>query len=679
MFSFLYFGLKEFRMHALVDIIPSLLHLSLFFFFGGLIAFLHPVHRALIWLTSTALAVLLILYFAFTILPLIKLNSPYQTPISPLLWRLWNYSHELLRKSNPQSSESTILLDIVDAVVHKSYHGDRKKRDSLSVAWTIESLTDDAELLPFIEALPDVIYGPLGLRNDCIHLLRPLLETKDPQRKIIGRIQSLMDNMQSPRFGDEHRKRCKTACPKALWSIAYILHMHSDLFDQKKTGNNHWFSSSNVKSFELGASGENFDPFYAIPAWALMESMSEIQGYTFELFLIRSLDCHLPYEFHPTCKALWNPEYYDDGFSRMLLSNIFGRIPSVPAVQEIDHIFTASLLACTWDTLHYAFRYIAKRHSREALGFIWNGCNRNELADCVPHFCQIIFDRGLKDEEDWQAIWALGDAVSFWVGNKQTSLFWSKLLPLIREQIQTGFLSSHYWSILSMAQIIVLHNLEFDDRIRREAFIKDNSLKIDKAHHHWQDQNTAIEYSITNAFFAMCTDQGMPFKAGATVEWMTRGPLSPWIPAETLAKAGEQIYRIMECAAVDHDNVELKCVVNALWSPLQKFYARSTSLDEEDITASLHLYKATEIYLDMENVEKDGENREKNESPTWWAKDIRAQLTQLLDSRLERENVSQVAEDEPVDVNVTQDATVSASVSNSGRKMIQAVDISQPC
>ncbi|KAJ7222201.1 hypothetical protein GGX14DRAFT_297322, partial [Mycena pura] len=40
MFSYLYYGLKRFHMHTVVEIIPLLLHASLFFFFGGLIAFL---------------------------------------------------------------------------------------------------------------------------------------------------------------------------------------------------------------------------------------------------------------------------------------------------------------------------------------------------------------------------------------------------------------------------------------------------------------------------------------------------------------------------------------------------------------------------------------------------------------------------------------------------------------
>ncbi|KAJ6628285.1 hypothetical protein B0H10DRAFT_1778403 [Mycena sp. CBHHK59/15] len=42
-FSYLYYGLQQFNMHAVVDLIPLMLHISLFFFFSGLVLFLQPI------------------------------------------------------------------------------------------------------------------------------------------------------------------------------------------------------------------------------------------------------------------------------------------------------------------------------------------------------------------------------------------------------------------------------------------------------------------------------------------------------------------------------------------------------------------------------------------------------------------------------------------------------------
>ncbi|KAJ7881376.1 hypothetical protein B0H14DRAFT_2435421, partial [Mycena olivaceomarginata] len=81
-FSFLYFGLKRFRMHTIVDVIPFLLHASLLLFFAGLIAFLLPVNHIMMYLMGIALCVFLLLYAVLTLLPVIHLDCPYRTPLS---------------------------------------------------------------------------------------------------------------------------------------------------------------------------------------------------------------------------------------------------------------------------------------------------------------------------------------------------------------------------------------------------------------------------------------------------------------------------------------------------------------------------------------------------------------------------------------------------------------------
>ncbi|KAJ7162781.1 hypothetical protein C8R43DRAFT_827206, partial [Mycena crocata] len=68
MFSFLYYGLKRFKMHTIVEVIPILLHASLVLFFAGLVAFLVPVNAAI---TALAAAVLLIVAAVYSILTLL--------------------------------------------------------------------------------------------------------------------------------------------------------------------------------------------------------------------------------------------------------------------------------------------------------------------------------------------------------------------------------------------------------------------------------------------------------------------------------------------------------------------------------------------------------------------------------------------------------------------------------
>jgi hypothetical protein len=85
--QFLYAGRRDFQMGALIDIIPSFLHLSLVSFFLGLIAFLSPINHALTWIVVGITAAVVLIYLILTALPIIKRNSPYWTPLSPLAWR----------------------------------------------------------------------------------------------------------------------------------------------------------------------------------------------------------------------------------------------------------------------------------------------------------------------------------------------------------------------------------------------------------------------------------------------------------------------------------------------------------------------------------------------------------------------------------------------------------------
>ncbi|KAJ6563845.1 hypothetical protein B0H19DRAFT_1284873, partial [Mycena capillaripes] len=80
MFSYLYYGLKRFKMHGVVEVVPLLLHVSLIFFFAGLVAFLIPVHPAVAAVAGILTAIVAGTYILLTALPLFALDCPYRTP-----------------------------------------------------------------------------------------------------------------------------------------------------------------------------------------------------------------------------------------------------------------------------------------------------------------------------------------------------------------------------------------------------------------------------------------------------------------------------------------------------------------------------------------------------------------------------------------------------------------------
>ncbi|KAJ7921983.1 hypothetical protein B0H13DRAFT_1546427, partial [Mycena leptocephala] len=67
-FSYLYYGLKRFKMHFIVEMIPLLLHTSLLFFFAGLIAFLIPVNAVIMSVTAALLVIMAGVYALLTLL-----------------------------------------------------------------------------------------------------------------------------------------------------------------------------------------------------------------------------------------------------------------------------------------------------------------------------------------------------------------------------------------------------------------------------------------------------------------------------------------------------------------------------------------------------------------------------------------------------------------------------------
>ncbi|KAJ7494072.1 hypothetical protein FB451DRAFT_1360635 [Mycena latifolia] len=226
-FSYLYYGLKRFKMHHVVEIIPLLLHTSLLFFFAGLVAFLIPVNRAMVIVTSSLLAIIATLYFVLTILPLLYLDAPYRTPLSGAFWSLrrllnaeWN---RLVRGPKHRDTASRYNAEsMVEAMFRQATMPtvERSTRDQQALIWTAKSLSDDMELEPMVEALPDVLWGPEARRQGYdghVHCL-----VQHPEVKLLDRIEGLLHRSPGAMLIPEARKRREIACYKALWAISTL-------------------------------------------------------------------------------------------------------------------------------------------------------------------------------------------------------------------------------------------------------------------------------------------------------------------------------------------------------------------------------------------------------------------------------------------------------------------------
>ncbi|KAJ7644691.1 hypothetical protein FB45DRAFT_298775 [Roridomyces roridus] len=165
-FSYLYYGLKRFSMHVVVDIIPLLLHASLLFFFAGLVAFLIPINIPMAAVAGAILALVTAMYSILTFLPLMYLDCPYRTPLSGAFWDLSRQTRGWFRRRHRVGADTSADKTAMGAMSHQAMHPspERNARDYQALVWTVKSLADDNELEPFIEAIPDVVCGSQSLR-----------------------------------------------------------------------------------------------------------------------------------------------------------------------------------------------------------------------------------------------------------------------------------------------------------------------------------------------------------------------------------------------------------------------------------------------------------------------------------------------------------------------------------
>ncbi|KAJ7573053.1 hypothetical protein C8J56DRAFT_527941 [Mycena floridula] len=95
--AYLFEGVENSNVAAIVEGTPLLLHASLFSFFIGLIFFLHPISNIITFLAAGILAAFGIAYLSATIAPLIDTASPIRTPLTTLVLQ-FSFARNLLRK-----------------------------------------------------------------------------------------------------------------------------------------------------------------------------------------------------------------------------------------------------------------------------------------------------------------------------------------------------------------------------------------------------------------------------------------------------------------------------------------------------------------------------------------------------------------------------------------------------
>jgi hypothetical protein len=84
--SFLFQGTELYKMRLLVELAPTLLHLSVYLFFGGLVIAFHTIHKKVAIAVDAAVGLFALAYTVLTVLPFLDIRCPYRTPMTYILW-----------------------------------------------------------------------------------------------------------------------------------------------------------------------------------------------------------------------------------------------------------------------------------------------------------------------------------------------------------------------------------------------------------------------------------------------------------------------------------------------------------------------------------------------------------------------------------------------------------------
>ena len=160
-------GVDEMHVSWAVEGLPTLLHLSLFLFFGGLAIFLFNVDEEVFTCVVSWIGFFSAVYGLVTLLPSIRHDSPYNTPLSIPAWFLYSRMQYLALKgqifihyrSGYQKYQMEKRLDrwksvSVEKKAEESAEEQSSEIDVRILGWTISALGDDDSLEKFFEGIP---------------------------------------------------------------------------------------------------------------------------------------------------------------------------------------------------------------------------------------------------------------------------------------------------------------------------------------------------------------------------------------------------------------------------------------------------------------------------------------------------------------------------------------------
>ncbi|KAJ6498282.1 hypothetical protein DFH09DRAFT_1336734 [Mycena vulgaris] len=226
--SYLYYGIRRFDMHVVVEVVPFLIHASLFIFLAGLVVFLIPVNIVVMVVSAVVLATLVAVYSTLTILPIIHFDCPYRTPLTATVWKFLQFIRSFsvlyhvlpgvgnLTKTPP--ARPTMMDTMIRLATANS--DERAARDCSALGWTIKSLIDDRALQSFVQFIPGILAidkSKPQTSNPYQKHFSMLIHDKNVQISL--RIEGMLRSSVTGNLDWEDRVKRQFICFNAMWAI----------------------------------------------------------------------------------------------------------------------------------------------------------------------------------------------------------------------------------------------------------------------------------------------------------------------------------------------------------------------------------------------------------------------------------------------------------------------------
>ena len=171
--SFFAEGVEKLLLPWAVETLPTLLHISLFLFFAGLVVFLRNVNMTIFKLVFSWVGACTALYGCITLMPIFRHDSPYHTPLSLPAWHivtgatylifralqkltyLGHFSHEVVgRFYSLKERYREMLSQGMQKTAEETALDSSSEIDTRAFMWTLDCLDEDHELERFFSGLP---------------------------------------------------------------------------------------------------------------------------------------------------------------------------------------------------------------------------------------------------------------------------------------------------------------------------------------------------------------------------------------------------------------------------------------------------------------------------------------------------------------------------------------------